>query len=176
MDLAPYINDLQQQLAVAAEAGGDEARVVAERLSGTLEAATRLVLLEALSAAAGEITRELAPGSVDVRLRGRDLEFVVASAGPTDYADVAAAPSAAPASAQPGGFPEAGDLDDVSTSRTTLRLPDQLKAKVDLAAATDGLSVNAWLVRAIGDAVDSKHRRTADRPSRTSEQFTGWAR
>ena len=79
MDLAPYVHDLQQHLAVAAEAGGEESRVVAERLSAPLEAATRLVLLEALSAAAGEITRELAPGSVDVRLRGRDPEFVVAS-------------------------------------------------------------------------------------------------
>ena len=57
MDLAPYVNDLQQQLAVAAEAGGDETRAVAERLSGTLEAATRLVLLDALSTAASEITR-----------------------------------------------------------------------------------------------------------------------
>src|SRR5690242_6917706 len=78
MDLAPYVDDLQRQLSVAAEAGGDEARVVAERLSAQLEAATRLVLLDALSTAAGEITRELAPGSVDLRLRGRDLEFVVA--------------------------------------------------------------------------------------------------
>ena len=36
------------------------------------------MLLEALSAAADEITRELAPGSVEVRLRAGDPEFVVA--------------------------------------------------------------------------------------------------
>jgi len=174
MDLAPYVNDLQQQLAVAAEAGGDEARAVAERLSGTLEAATRLVLLEALSTAASEITRELAPGSVDVRLRGRDPEFVVASPGPTDYADVAAAPSAAATSGR-SSSDDAAD-DDVSTSRTTLRLPDQLKARVDQAAATDGLSVNAWLVRAIADALEPKNRRTAQKESRGSDQYTGWAR
>ena len=77
MDLGHYVNDLQRQLEVAAEAGGDDARALAERLTAPLESATRLVLLEALSVAASEITRDLAPGSVDVRLRGRDPEFVV---------------------------------------------------------------------------------------------------
>ena len=178
MDLAPYVHDLQQHLAVAAEAGGEESRVVAERLSAPLEAATRLVLLEALSAAAGEITRELAPGSVDVRLRGRDPEFVVAAPNGTDWTDVASSsPAPATASARPSAasFSEAAVqkteiadeiadalADDVSTSRTTLRLPDQLKARVDQAAAADGISVNAWLVRAIGDALDSKTRRPVD--------------
>ncbi len=140
MDLAPYVDDLQRQLAVAAEAGGDEARVVAERLSAQLESATRLVLLEALSTAASEITRELAPGSVDLRLRGRDLEFVVAAPRAEEWADVA---DAATASARPTAPADAASDDDVSTSRTTLRLPDQLKARVDQAAAADGLSVNA---------------------------------
>src|SRR5690242_17632936 len=90
MELEPYVLDLQRHLAVAADAGGDASREVAERLTAPLEAATRLVLLEALAAAASEITRELAPGSVDVRLRGRDPEFVVATADQPEWADVAA--------------------------------------------------------------------------------------
>src|ERR1035437_9047860 len=77
MDLAHYVNDLQHQLEVAAEAGGDEARALAERLTAPLESATRLGLLEAVPAARSEIPPGLAPGSVDVRLRGRDPEFVV---------------------------------------------------------------------------------------------------
>src|ERR671914_990744 len=77
MDLTPYVDHLRRELAVAAEAGGEDARALADRLTGSLESAARLALLEALSAAASEITRELAPGSVDVRLRGRDPEFVV---------------------------------------------------------------------------------------------------
>ncbi|MFV2083259.1 hypothetical protein [Micromonospora sp. LOL_021] len=36
-----------------------------------------MTLLDALSAAADEITRDLAPGSVELRLRGRDPHFVV---------------------------------------------------------------------------------------------------
>lgn len=193
MDLAPYVHDLQRHLAVAAEAGGEESRVVAERLSAPLEAATRLVLLEALSAAAGEITRELAPGSVDVRLRGRDPEFVVASPSGTDWTDVAssspapAAASARAASAAASSSEAALEVeiadeiaaalaDDASTSRTTLRLPDQLKARVDQAAAAEGISVNAWLVRAIGDALDPQTRRPTEKASRGSDQYTGWAR
>ena len=85
MDLTRYINELQHQLEIAAEAGGEEAHALADRLTAPLEAATWLVLLEALSAAASEITRDLAPGSVDVRLRGRDPEFVVTLPSQPDF-------------------------------------------------------------------------------------------
>lgn len=167
MELTPYIDELQRHLAIAAEAGGDDARVVADRLAAPLEAATRLVLLEALSAAAGEITRDIAPGSVDVRLRGRDPEFVVTRAA-EEFAE--ADTSSAPSSQQPPV-----DLDDTSTSRTTLRLPDALKARVDDAAAADGLSVNTWLVRAVAAALEPKQRRTAQRTLRSGDSFAGWA-
>ena len=68
------------------------------------------------------------------------------------------------------------DLEDASTSRTTLRLPDALKVRVDEAAAADGLSVNTWLVRAIAAALHPKQRRSAQRTLRTGENFAGWAR
>src|SRR5450432_1203109 len=77
MELGPYVSSLRQDLAVAAEAGGEDARALAERLTGPLESAVRLALLDALSAAADEITRDLAPGSVHLRLRGREPSFVV---------------------------------------------------------------------------------------------------
>ena len=162
MELGQYVTDLQRQLMDAANTGTADTQAVAERLVGGLDAATRLVLLDALSAAAGEITRDLAPGSVDVRLRGREVEFVVsAAATEADTDDVAAASI---------------DLDDVSTSRTTLRLPDALKARVDEAAAADGLSVNTWLVTAVAAALQPKQRRTAQRTFRTGDNFAGWAR
>jgi len=162
MELSPYVADLQRQLVDAAQDGSTETRAVAERLAGGLDAATRLVLLDALSAAAGEITIDLAPGSVDVRLRGREVEFVVTQATlDADGADHVVA---------------AVDLDDASTSRTTLRLPDALKARVDEAAAADGLSVNTWLVRAVAAALQPKERRSTQRSLRTGDNFTGWAR
>ncbi|TBN57620.1 histidine kinase [Glaciihabitans arcticus] len=158
MELGTYVSELQRQLVSSAENGTDETRVVAERLAAGLDAATRLVLLEALSAAAGEITRDLAPGSVDMRIRGREVEFVVLQAIP----EVDAPPTV--------------NLDDASTSRTTLRLPDALKAQVDDAAAADGLSVNTWLVRAVAAAVHPKQRRSTQKTLRTGDNFAGWAR
>ena len=162
MELDSYVTDLQRQLATAAENGTDDIRAAAERLATTMDAATRLVLLDALSAAAGEITRDLAPGAVDLRLRGREVEFVVTT--PPGEADVDEVPAASI------------DLDDASTSRTTLRLPDALKARVDDAAAADGLSVNTWLVRAVAAALEPKQRRSAQRTLRTGDNFAGWAR
>jgi predicted transcriptional regulator len=162
MELGNYVTDLQRQLVDAAEYGDDETRAVAERLTSSLDAAARLVLLDVLSAAVGEITRDLAPGSVDLRLRGREVEFVVTQSSTEADADDAPAVSV--------------DLDDSSTSRTTLRLPDALKARVDDAAAADGLSVNTWLVRAVAAALQPKQRRSAQRTLRTGDNFAGWAR
>lgn len=162
MELGTYVNDLQRQLADAAANGGDDIRDAAERLAAGLDAAARLVLLDALSAAAGEITRDLAPGSVDLRLRGRDVEFVVTQPSAEADTDDRIVPTV--------------DLDDASTSRTTLRLPDALKARVDDAAAADGLSVNTWLVRAVASALEPKQRRSAQRTLRTGDNFAGWAR
>ena len=162
MELGQYVNDLQRQLVDAAANGAEDTRAVAERLAAGLDAATRLVLLDVLSAAMGEITRDLAPGSVDVRLRGREVEFVVTQ--PSTESDVDDSPVASV------------DLDDASTSRTTLRLPDALKARVDEAAAADGLSVNTWLVRAVAVALQPKQRRSAQRTLRTGDNFAGWAR
>ena len=80
MNLTPYVENLRRQLAVAADAGGEDARALAERLTAPLESAVRLMLLDALSAAADEITRELAPGSVELRLRSGEPDFVVTPA------------------------------------------------------------------------------------------------
>ena len=162
MELAQYVGDLQRQLVSSAENGSEETRAVAERLAAGLDAATRLVLLDVLSAAVGEITRDLAPGSVDLRLRGREVDFVVVQ------------PVAEPEGVD--AVTTSVDLDDASTSRTTLRLPDALKSRVDDAAAADGLSVNTWLVRAVAAALQPKQRRATQRTLRTGDNFAGWAR
>ena len=96
MDLTQYVEHLRNDLAVTAAAGGEEAREVAERLTAPLDAAVRLMLLDALSAAADEITRELAPGSVELRLRSGEPGFVVTPA-PADDAAGPAFDAAAPA-------------------------------------------------------------------------------
>jgi hypothetical protein len=172
MDLVPYVEQLQRQLAVAAEAGGDEGRMVAERLAAPLDAAIRLTLQDALAVAAEEITLELAPGAVEVRLRGRELEFVV-TPPPVDVSpsDLTADDDAPP-------LPPPVDGDEGTMSRINLRLPDHLKTRVEQAAGREGLSVNAWLVRAAAAALErtDPQRRRAPRAAPGPQRFTGWAR
>jgi hypothetical protein len=67
-------------------------------------------------------------------------------------------------------------LDDTVSSRTTLRLPDRLKARVEQAAAEEGVSVNSWFVRAIAAALEPNVRRASRRETRQGDSFTGWAR
>ena len=159
MELTPYVEQLREELAVAAEAGGDEARALAERLTAPLESAIRLMLLETLSAAADEITRELAPGSVELRLRAGEPEFVVAPA-PSDEPAAEASP-ALPADAEEG-----------PTARLNRRLPAKRKTRVEQAAARERLSVNSWLVRAAASALDQ--RRAPQRGGRIGQSYTGW--
>jgi hypothetical protein len=169
MNLSQYVNDLRQHLMVAARAGGEEASELAERLTAPLEAATRLVLLEALSAAASEITCELAPGSVDLRLRGSEPEFVVTPA-PTRQLFDESPDAANNTSATPVATSEA---DEGGTSRLTLRLPEQLKVRMEEVTSREGLSVNAWLVRAVVAALDNKSAVRRDSFG-GEDRFTGW--
>jgi hypothetical protein len=187
MELSPYLETLQRELHSAAAPGGDEVSRTAELLSGALDAAARLCLLEALSDAAAEITNKLGTASVEVRLRGRDAEFSVThlsdtSDTPADPTGVfgpygpfgpngpfgAGGPFGPPA--PPSGPTEAGgDL-----ARITLRLPEPLKAQVERAAATEGISVNAWLVRAIAAAIGGGNPQPGSRGS-LGRRFTGFA-
>ncbi|MER6013397.1 toxin-antitoxin system HicB family antitoxin [Streptomyces bluensis] len=171
MDLTPYVDTLRRELAVAAEAGGEDARELAERLTAPLESATRLTMLHVLSAAMDEITRELAPGSVDVRLRGLDPDFVVTlPSRDDDRFDAVAAP------AEPLAPPAPVDGDEGATARVNLRLPAHLKARAEEAAAREGLSVNAWLVRAVSAAVDGGAPPRTAQKIRSGQNFTGWVR
>jgi HicB family len=137
MDLTPYIEGLQRDLTATAEPAGAEVKRAAELLSGSLEASARLCLLEALSDAAAEITTKLGTATVDVRLRGRNADLTVTEiAPPVDQPVAAAAPT------------DTGEL-----TRITLRLPEGLKEQAERAAAAEGISVNAWLVRAVAGAL-----------------------
>lgn len=170
MDLTPHVEHLRRELAltvaVAADAGGDDARALAEQLTAPLESAVRLALLDLLSAAADEITAELAPGSVELRLRSGEPDFVVMPAPAEERAE-----PAAPAAAPPDG-------DDGATARINLRLPEQLKAGIEQAAGAERMSVNAWLVRAAAQALggDGREQRPHQRGGRIGQSYTGWVR
>ncbi|WP_113690494.1 toxin-antitoxin system HicB family antitoxin [Amycolatopsis albispora] len=135
MELTPYVDDLRRELATALDT--TETGDLLERLIGSLEPAIRLTLLDALAGAMGEITRDLAPGSVDLRLRGREATFVVT-----------------PPPAQPPPSPES--FGGEAVARINLRVPEQLKAAIETAAGEERRSVNAWLVEAASVALPSQ--------------------
>lgn len=180
MDLTPYVDHLRNELAVAATAGGDEARALAERLTAPLESAARLTLLNALSAAMDEVTRDLAPGSVDVRLRGLDPEFVVTPAPVQESYEETGEYRSAPSEVRAPASPAPSDGDEGGTAaRINFRLPAHLKTRVEDAAGQEGLSVNAWLVKAVATALEPGERggRPAGRAGHRGQKgYTGWVR
>ncbi|NDL58014.1 toxin-antitoxin system HicB family antitoxin [Phytoactinopolyspora mesophila] len=146
MELTPYVDSLRGSLAAAAQAAADDVREAADRLSYAVEPSLRLTLIEAFGDAAAEITTQLDGVSVDVRLRGGNPEFVASD----ERVTAGFTPPQPPEPPSPPPPPEA----DESMSRISLRLPESLKTRAEEAAAADGLSVNAWLVRAISQMLD----------------------
>ena len=74
--------------------------------------------MEAISQAAAEITAEMPSGGVDVRLTGRDLDFVVQGGAPP-----------VPEPPAPPVPPSAEESDeDGAVARITLRMPESVKA------------------------------------------------
>ncbi|ANY05792.1 hypothetical protein [Pseudonocardia sp. HH130630-07] len=179
MDLATYVSALRRDLLVAAAAGGDDARELAERLTAPLESAVQLMLLNVLSAAASEITREMAPGSVDMRLQAGEPSFVVSTPAGVAWEDEWAAPARPVAPPVPVGM-SAGE--DAAPARINFRPPEWLKTQIEEAAGGEGLSVNAWLVRAatsaLAGSIDPEVGRGAwhDRAPQRGQRMTGWVR
>jgi predicted HicB family RNase H-like nuclease len=128
MQLDTHVHALQTELASLAGIGDEQLAAAAERLSQALDPALRLRLLELLSEAALEVGSQLRAGHVEVRLAGQEPSLVY-----VEHEEARAAPAA----------------EDGLTARITLRLPDSLKTSVEGAAARDGVSVNAWIVKAL---------------------------
>src|SRR5206468_10877234 len=74
--------------------------------------------------------------------------------------------------------PGSGEADEGGMSRINLRMPDQLKARIEQAAGGEGLSVNSWLVRAATAALERGDLgpRREPRASQGAQRYTGWAR
>ena len=134
MNLTIILEGLQQDLQHLSELGDDRSAQIAQRLGEALGSNLRLKLFDLLSQAAVELSSKLPSGHVEVRLAGQEPEFVFVDA--------------------PG---DAGGMTGEELSaRISLRLPETLKASVEKAAEREGISVNAWLVRAIARATDSR--------------------
>jgi hypothetical protein len=129
MQTAPFIESLQADLRELAALGDENIAAAADRLASAIRSSAGLRLLDALSEAALEISAQLPFGHVDIRVAGQDPQFVF-----VQEEEAEPAPSGA---------------DDSMTARITLRLPESLKGSIEAAAATEGVSVNTWLVKAL---------------------------
>ena len=148
MQMAPYVQALQEDLANAASLANDEAAQEAgRRLAQALEPSLQLRLLDLLSEIALSLNSQV-PGRVEVRLAGREPELVY-----TEEEEAEPAPT-------PG--------DDALTARITLRISDTLKGQVELAATREDLSVNSWIVRALARGLET-------RSVRAGRRLTGYA-
>jgi hypothetical protein len=139
MQLEVHIQAIQQDLAATAGLGDEATAEAARRLSEALASTLHLRLLDLLGEAAAEIGSQLQSGRVEVRLAGRDPELVLVI-------------DEAPESVQLGAGEEL-------KGRITLRLPETLKAAVESSAENEGISTNAWLVRTIAHALESRPSR-----------------
>lgn len=146
MDLTPYIGQLREDLSSAASAGDDQTRQTAAALSAAIEPAARLAIMNALSDLAAEVTTQLDGQVVDLRLDGRDLRVVVGGGSSPPGDDAVVDEEEEPPPPPPTG--EGGDV-----SRITLRLLDEIKAKAEQAASTQGVSLNTWVAQAVQGAL-----------------------
>lgn len=135
MDIARHIDGIRDDLAAAAALGGEDVAEAGRRLAQAVESSLHLRLLDLLTDAALTLNGQLADAHVEVRMLGREPDLVVVT--PQE-------PAAEPA---PG--------DDLS-ARITLRLPEALKVSIEAAAAREGVSVNAWIVRALSRSLDGR--------------------
>jgi hypothetical protein len=167
MELSEYVESLRGELAAVTRVAGDEVARAGELLADALDSAVRLTLLDVLAGAAAEITSQMSDATVEVRLgggerSGGEATFVVA---------------ATPGEPEPEPPPAAADDEDSGTARVTLRLPDALKGRMEAAASREGVSVNAWLIRAVGRAVDSPAGPSTQQARRgPGQRITGFAR
>jgi hypothetical protein len=145
MELSEFVGKLRGELASLTRFAGEDVARAAELLTEALDSSVRLVLLDVLSAAAKDITARLDDAVVEVRLAEGEPTFVVLTA-PTE------------AEFEPSAAASAASDQEAGTARLTLRLADSVKTRIEAAASRDGVSVNTWLVRAAGRALDNPAR------------------
>jgi hypothetical protein len=138
MDIERHVQAIQADLAAAAALGDESVAAAGQRLAAAVGSSLQLRLLDVLTEATLSLNGQLSSGHVEVRLAGRDPDLVLVEDG---------AGEGEPSAPAPG--------DDLS-ARITLRLPEALKAQVETASASEAVSTNAWIVRALFRALEPR--------------------
>jgi predicted HicB family RNase H-like nuclease len=138
MQMSQTVDAIRSDVAAVGELGDDAVAELAERIGAALARSLPGRLLDLLSEVAADVAAELPEGRLEVRVTGDDVDLVYV---PDDRAG--------PAEAD-------GDL----SARITLRLGESLKSRVEDGAAREGLSVNAYIVRALERSTSQRPRQS----------------
>jgi hypothetical protein len=125
MKMSKFIEGLSQDLKALGTLGGAELEAAVSRLIPALEPVLRTRLQEALTSLAQELKDQIPGGRIEVRITGEDVEFL--------YMQGESTPRETPTELN---------------ARITLRLPDDLKSRIEQAATSEGISLNSWLLKA----------------------------
>jgi len=151
MDIDRHVHAIQADLSAAAALGDEATAAAGERLAAAVSASLQLRLLDVLTDASLALNPQLSSGHVEVRLAGRNPDLVVVD-DRTEESETAPTPG-----------------DDLS-ARITLRLPEGLKVQIEAVASSEGVSTNAWIVRALSRALEPRRDKT-----RTGKRLQGYA-
>jgi HicB family len=129
MKMSLVVDGLRSDVVAVGELGDDVVAELAERIADVLARSAPVRVLDLLSDAATEVSAELPEGRVELRVAGDDVQLAYVE---DEHV--------------------AGDVDDDGQlpARITLRLSEALKARVEEGAAAQGMSVNSYIVRALG--------------------------
>jgi hypothetical protein len=126
MKMSLVIEGLRSDILAVGELGDQAVADLAERIASLFSRSAPARILDLLSDVAGELSSELPEGRIEIRLVGDDVEFAFMDERPPAH-----------------------DADAELSSRITLRLSEQLKARVEKSATREGISVNAFILRTL---------------------------
>lgn len=125
MKMSKFIDLLSADLQALGKLGGSDLEAAVSRLIPTLTPVLRTRLLEALTEIAGEMKDQIPGSRIEARLDGDEVELCCLP----DETTTRETPS---------------ELN----ARITLRLPEDLKSRIEKAAGKEGISLNSWLLKA----------------------------
>ena len=124
MKTSKFIDLLSGDISALGKLGGPELETAVSRLIPTLTPVLRTRLLEALVEIADELKEQIPGAHLEARVQGDEIELVYVE----DDSVIRENPS---------------DLN----ARITLRLPEDLKSRIESAATMEGISLNSWLLK-----------------------------
>lgn len=124
MKMSKFIELLSSDIKALGKLGGQELDSAVSRLIPTLAPVLRTRLLEALTEIAEELSEQLPGAHLEARVQGDEIELI--------YVEDGSVIRESPA-----------DLN----ARITLRLPEDLKSRIESAATKEGISLNSWLLK-----------------------------